>query len=202
MQSSDEWTIIVPVKPPAVGKSRLRARADAAAAIALDTIEAAAAVASVLVVGSDPELAREAEAIPGVQAVLEGESRGIAAAIASGLEAAEAGTNVAVLLGDLPALRPEELEAALSAALAVPRAFVPDAEGTGTTLVTARAGTPLQTAFGRDSAARHEALGLLRLDVPVESGLRRDVDEPQHLGEAQRLGLGRRSALVLATPSL
>src|SRR5436305_745035 len=44
---------------------------------------------------------------------------------------------VAALSSDLPALRPQELAAALAAAAAADRCFVADAAGTGTTLLTA-----------------------------------------------------------------
>ncbi|HWR85387.1 MAG TPA: 2-phospho-L-lactate guanylyltransferase, partial [Rhodoglobus sp.] len=93
-------------------------------------------------------------------------------------------------LGDLPALRPRDLDAALEAAAGHPRAFVPDAEGDGTTLVTAVDGK-LVTAFGPGSAAAHERLGLVRLDL--DSTVRRDVDDPGQLAAARALGLGPRT---------
>ena len=71
---------------------------------------------------------------------------GLNAALEHGARQA-AGPAVAALSSDLPALRPEELAAALAAAEAAPRCFVPDAHGTGTTLLTA-VGTPLRPHFG------------------------------------------------------
>ena len=70
----------------------------------------------------------------------------------------------AALLGDLPALRPADLAAALEAAASVDRGVVADAEGTGSTLVTARAGVAWASAFGDGSFARHVALGCAPLD--------------------------------------
>jgi 2-phospho-L-lactate guanylyltransferase len=89
---------------------------------------------------------------------------------------------VAALVGDLPALRPEELASALEAAAAHPEAFVPDADGTGTTLLTAAPGHPLRPEFGPGSAARH-ARHAVRLDG-VGAGLRRDVDTAADLAAA------------------
>lgn len=198
MHTAARWTVIVPVKPVSSGKSRLGLGEDFAAAVALDTIEAVAGarlVAALIVVTADVGLARAAERLPGVHAVIEADARGIAAAIDAGTAAA-AGGDRAVLLGDLPALRRDELDAALGLALDHDRAFVPDTEGTGTTLVTARAGLRLVTAFGEDSARRHRELGLHRLDLPVDSGLRRDIDRPEQLLAAAALGLGPRTTAL------
>lgn len=186
-----DWTIVVPLKAAASGKSRLGASAELVRAIGLDTVAAAAAVARVVVVTADRETAVEVAAIGGVTVVAEEEPRGLNAAIALGMPASHAPR--AALLGDLPALRPDDLRGALDAAASVDRAVVADAEGTGSTLVTARAEVTWQSAFGVDSLARHLALGCVRLDVPEESTLRRDVDTAAQLAAASALGLGPRS---------
>ena len=105
---------------------------------------------------------------------------------------------VAVLLGDLPALRPADLEDALAAATAFPRAVVVDADGTGTTLLTASAGVPLDPAFGAGSAAEHVRRGHVALDVSDLSGLRQDVDRLGDLAAVAELGTGRATSQVLA----
>jgi 2-phospho-L-lactate guanylyltransferase len=120
--------------------------------------------------------------------------RGLNPALAHGALAAGAPA-VAALSSDLPALRPEELAAALAAAAAVPRGFVADAAGTGTTLLTA-SGVPLDPRFGRDSAAAHAASGARALDGDWP-GLRRDVDTPADLRGAAGLGLGTATAALL-----
>lgn len=186
-----DWTVVVPLKAAASGKSRLGASAELVRAIGLDTVAAAAAVARVVVVTADRRTAADAAAISGVTVVAETEPRGLNAAIALGMPAADVPR--AALLGDLPALRPEDLRRALDAAASVDRAVVPDAEGTGSTLVTARAGVAWESAFGADSLARHLALGCVPLDVPEQSTLRRDVDTVAQLAEAATLGLGPRS---------
>ncbi|QEW04460.1 2-phospho-L-lactate guanylyltransferase [Microbacterium lushaniae] len=202
---ADGWVVIVPVKPATVGKTRLADaavdRAALARAIALDTIAAAAGatrVARVVVVTDDQELIRAATGTPRVEIVREVDAAGLDAAIALGAQAAGQGAPRAALLGDLPALRSVDLDAALGAAGSVERGLVPDAEGTGSTLVTARPGAVWTTAFGEDSAARHRLLGCTDLDVPEDSTLRRDVDTPAQLAAAEALGLGPRTAALLS----
>ncbi|MDY0829901.1 2-phospho-L-lactate guanylyltransferase [Microbacterium sp. BG28] len=195
-----DWTVVVPLKAAASGKSRLGASADLVRAIGLDTVAAAAEAARVVVVTADPQTAADAAAIDRVTVVTEEEPRGLNAAIALGMRATDGPR--AALLGDLPALRPDDLSRALDAAASVDRAVVADAEGTGSTLVTARAGVAWESAFGADSLARHLALGCVRLDVPEHSSLRRDVDTMAQLVEAAALGLGPRSVRFSTGSSL
>jgi 2-phospho-L-lactate guanylyltransferase len=190
------WTVIVPVKPADVGKSRLAAEPGLVRAIALDTIDAALAasrVSRVVVVTSDLALDTSAEL------VAEPAPDGLAAAIAVGLAAVGDDVPRAVLLGDIPALRPADLDDALHRAAAVPTGFVADREGTGTTLVTASAGVELRHAFGPDSARRHRDLALAQLVLPVGSTVPLDVDTPEHL--AATTGLGPRTSAALAERS-
>ena len=184
------WTVVIPVKPPHLGKSRLDLpgidRVELARAIALDTIEAAAEVARVVVVTADPMIGA-----PDVEVVLEPEPRGIAAAVTDGLAAAPHGRR-AVLLGDLPGLRPDDLALALELAEDTRLGAVPDEERQGTTLVTAREGD-LPAAFGPGSWQRHREAGFVELPVPVSSTMRRDVDRADHLVGV----LGPRTTAVL-----
>ncbi|WES63260.1 2-phospho-L-lactate guanylyltransferase [Microbacter sp. GSS18] len=202
---ADRWAVVVPVKSPERGKSRLDAsgvdRRELARAIALDTIAATAAcdaVAQVYVVTDDAQLPLHAHDIPGLRFVPESDgARGLNGAIATG--AARAGERMprAALLGDVPALRPADLAAALHVAAFVDRGVVADTEGTGSTLVTARAGVAWDTAFGTDSFERHRALGCEPLDVAPESTLRRDVDTADQLRAAAAQGLGPRTAALV-----
>jgi 2-phospho-L-lactate guanylyltransferase len=112
------------------------------------------------------------------------------------LLAAEGDGRVAVLLADLPALRTEDLSAALAACGRHPSAYVPDAEGTGTVLLTAARPALLEPAFGAGSAQRHDLVAQREeLDLPR---LRRDVDLAIGLEQARVLGLGPRTAAMLA----
>ena len=105
------------------------------------------------------------------------------------------------MLGDHPALRAEEVRAALAAAGEHPASVVPDADDGGTALLTLPAAGPVRTAFGAGSAAAHERLGHVRLELDLP-GLRVDVDDAASLAAAVRLGLGPHSRAALAHASL
>ena len=207
------WTVVVPVKDARRGKTRLTgalSAADRAAlvrAMALDTVEAAVAcprVARVLVVTADTAVAEAVTGLDRVAVIAEpahaGHRSGLdAAAITGAAEARREGpVPVAVLLGDVPALQPADLTAALTAADGVDRGLVSDAAGTGTTLLTVGPRAALDPRFGNGSASAHRALGHLPLEVPDEAALRRDVDVPADLRAAARLPLGPHTAALVA----
>lgn len=204
-----DWVVIVPVKRAAVGKTRLRVdgihHPSLVRAIALDTIEAVAAcrrVAQVVVVTADEGVTAATDSIPRVRTVRDGDE-GLTAAITRGVESAPGDRPRAVLLGDLPALRPMELETALELAVEHPLAFIPDADGAGSVLATARAGVALRSRFGGPSASAHREAGFAELAVPAAWGLRRDLDLADHLPDLRRRGLGPRTAALLeAAPRL
>ena len=201
------WTVVIPVKGAPAAKTRLGpavaddARAMLARAFALDTIAAALAagsVARVVVVGDDPALAGEAEflaePVDGPRNLDRAIAHGIAHASRHGRR-----SGIAVLLGDLPALRPDELDAALEAAARHPLAFVRDADSTGTTLATAMPGaTAFEPQFGPDSAARHAASGFVELAASDLTGLTRDVDTVDALEAVLHHGVGDHTAEVVA----
>ena len=103
----------------------------------------------------------------------------------------------AVMLGDLPALTAADLDDALARATGQERAVVPDAEGSGSVLVTWRVSGAHEAHFGTDSAAKHADAGHTVLDVPASSTLRRDVDTAEQLEVAAALGLGPRTTALL-----
>ena len=84
----------------------------------------------------------------------------------------------------------------LHAAASRDRAFVVDSAGTGTTVLSARPGQPLEPAFGLDSARAHAAGGAVALTGSWPS-VRQDVDAPPDLAAAVELGVGRWTALAL-----
>lgn len=201
--SHAEWHVVVPVKGVAGAKSRLAPprgvdRGDLAVAMALDTVESVCRVVApgrVRVVTSDARFAGAAAEL-GTVVVPDPVVAGLLGAVRAGLAGVAVDTYRAVLLGDLPALRPEELRHALTVAERHARAFVPDRQDTGTVLVTATPGTPHTTCFGAGSAAAHEAAGYTRLDLAMSS-LRTDVDLAEDLAVALRLGTGRHTAALL-----
>ncbi|MGY2085573.1 2-phospho-L-lactate guanylyltransferase [Blastococcus sp. SYSU DS0539] len=198
------WSVVVPAKRLAVAKTRLRPLTDepggdhGALVLALlaDTVAAALdcpRVGSVVVVTDEPEAAELVRGL-GAGTVPDEPDRGLNPALEHGARRA-GGERVAALSSDLPALRPAELAAALTAAEAAPRCFVADAQGTGTTLLTA-VGVPLRPRFGRGSADAHRVDGavLLRGSWP---GLLRDVDTADDLRAALALGAGPRTTELL-----
>ena len=205
-----DWAVVVPVKGGPLAKSRLHlprdARAALADAFARDTVDALAAGmpgAAVLVVTPDAEVARWVTGAG--HAVVADPGSGLDSAVAAGVGAALGlgALRVAVVLGDHPALRAEEVGAALAAAGDLLASVVPDAEDSGTALLTlpATSAGAVRTAFGPGSAAAHERLGHVRLDLDLP-GLRVDVDDAASLAAAVRLGLGPHSSAALAHASL
>ncbi|GAA2760439.1 2-phospho-L-lactate guanylyltransferase [Actinopolymorpha rutila] len=202
------WSLVVPVKPAAVGKSRLAPfagghRADLARAMAIDTITAALAsprVVELLAITPDPEFA-DVLARLGAVAVTDEPAAGLNAALLHGARLSRSRRPdgaVAAMLADLPALRPNELTTALDAASAWPTSFVPDAAGVGTTLYCAAPGVDFAPRFGGPSRRAHLDAGAVELTpVPITS-VRRDVDTGADLHQARDLGVGPRTRAALA----
>jgi 2-phospho-L-lactate/phosphoenolpyruvate guanylyltransferase len=199
------WSLVVPLKPLPLAKSRLREFAGAllpglALAFAQDTVAAALACAQVgdVTVVTDDPAAREALCGLGARIVPDVPGRGLNAALAHGaaeVRAARPDAPVAALSADLPALRPAELARVLGAARDHPRSFLADAAGIGTTLLAAAPGAALRPGFGGPSRARHRAGGAREL-CPREAvaSVRRDVDTAADLRAALDLGTGPRTA--------
>jgi 2-phospho-L-lactate guanylyltransferase len=196
------WTAVIPVKRLDAAKTRLRGAvpADRHPELALAMVRATAAavlvaytVAELLVVTDDPEVGAVVREL-GARVVPD-PGGGLNAAMRFGAdEAAGLSAHRAVLAGDLPALRPEQLDEAL--ALVSGRGFVPDAAGIGTVLLAASAGWALDPRFGGPSAAAHAQSGACALhgDWP---GLRQDVDTAADLDAVLTLGAGRRTCGLL-----
>lgn len=198
--------VVVPVKPPAFGKSRLQGptdelRRELAGAFALDTAAACLAtegVAQVLVATDDARFAARLAAL-GCATVPDGDTSGLNAALRQAVAEARRRwpdlTPVA-LLADLPALRPGDLGAALAALVPGGPSYVADADGTGTTLYTAPY-DEFDPAFGVGSAEAHQQGGALPVRGELAT-LRRDVDDLDDLRAAAALGLGPATAAVVA----
>lgn len=201
------WAVVVPVKGGPRAKSRLRApdgvdHGQLATALALDTVTAVAGAvgpARVVVVTSDPTVAATVAATGAV--VVPDPGAGLDAAVLAGARRA-AGTaspapRVAALLGDVPSATAGDVAAALAAATPYDAAVVPDADGVGTVLLTARTSETLRPRFGGASALAHEQAGAVRLDLDLPR-LRRDVDDEASLRRALSLGVGDHTAALLA----
>ena len=197
-----EYVALVPVKPPALGKSRLVGLADTdrqamAAAFALDTVAAcmsSTAIAQVLVATDDASFSVELAAL-GAVTIPDGVAMDLNGTLRQ--SAAEArrrwpGLVPVALTADLPAVRPDDLDEALGEVTPGEAAYVADAAGLGTTLYTA-AYDAFDPRFGPGSALAHDATGARPIRAALPR-LRRDVDDVDDLQDALALGVGRRTA--------
>lgn len=195
--------VIVPIKPPARGKSRLGSLPDAvrrrlATAFALDTLAAAAStpgVVSVLAVTDDAALAavlaRAGHAV--VPDGATGLNESLVQAAAEAVRRWPAARPVA-LLADLPCLTPADLAPVIEA-LPEGESFVRDHQGTGTTLYAGET-ERFQPRFGPGSAAAHLAGGAAEIIVPAPT-VRLDVDDLADLALALEVGVGPHTASAL-----
>lgn len=199
MSGESDIAVIIAVKRLSEAKTRLSELFDAAGrervvlAMLVDTITAARAVdgvASITVVTPDPTAAAAARAL-GASTVDDPTPARHTDPLNNAIRVANGqlrSPDVMVLQGDLPSLQSTEFAAALAGARAHPRSFVADHSGTGTCALFAF-GVPLNPLFGPDSARRHRDDGAVELtgDWP---GLRCDIDTPDDLAVARRLGVG------------
>jgi 2-phospho-L-lactate guanylyltransferase len=205
--------LVVPMKHPRDGKSRLRGAVEAdrhpglVLALAADTLAAvtsSAHVRRVLLVAADPGAVAELAEL-GVEIVAEPPEKTLNAAFRHGAELLrrdDPHSVVGALQADLPALRAGDLADALAEA-EERRAFVADRQGTGTTLLLSAPGQPLDPHFGPGSARKHADSGATPLRRAFPS-LRSDVDTPEDLAHVRALGVGKHTAARLgeacATP--
>lgn len=181
--TSAKWTVLIPVKATNRGKSRIdlpvALRQELALAMALDTVAAAARSARVLAVVEDAGDAARLLGVPGVSVHLTSVS-GLNESILDGLKSLTAGGAaagwVAVLPGDLPGLRSDELTDALQLCSAHRFAVVADHQGVGTTLLAATEPAVLQPRYGRASFRSHLLAGATPIRLPAGSSLRWDID--------------------------
>jgi 2-phospho-L-lactate/phosphoenolpyruvate guanylyltransferase len=201
------WSLVIPVKLLAQAKTRLTAldperRSRLALAMAADTVAAALradSVATVLVVTDDAVVR---DVVWGLGAVVLADVPGAGLNEALGYGAGYArqrwpSRGVCAVAGDLPAMRPAELAAALRAATELGEAFVPDADGTGTALYAATPGSAFRPRFGPASRRRHLDGGAAEIASGNLTGLRRDVDTVDDLRAATAIGLGPRTRAEL-----
>jgi 2-phospho-L-lactate guanylyltransferase len=211
-QLSGDIALIIAVKRLTAAKTRLApvfaaaTRESVVLAMLIDTLTAAAKVTSLrgITVVTPDELA--ADTARGLGAVVLADptpdhhpdplNNAIAAAEAAIAQSPDPPSNVVALQGDLAALQAQELAEAIAAARAHTRSFVSDRHGSGTAALFAF-GVPLQPHFGPDSAERHRHSGAIELTGPWP-GLRCDIDTPDDLMTARRLGVGGATARAIA----
>jgi 2-phospho-L-lactate guanylyltransferase len=203
--------LVIAVKRLAAAKTRLAPVFSAATreavvlAMMVDTIRAALAVTalrSVTVVTPDQvaaDTARQLGALALTDPTPDGHRDPLNNAIAAAEAVVRESTpNIVALQGDLPALQPQELAEAIAAARSYPRSFVGDRHGTGTSALFAF-DVPLEPRFGPDSARRHQHSGAIEL-TGAWPGLRCDIDTPDDLMMARRLGVGSATVQAIGRP--
>lgn len=195
--------LVVPMKHPRDGKSRLRGAVEpdrhpalvlALAADTLAAVTSTALVRRVILVAADPAALAELAEM-GVEIVAEPAEKTLNAAFRHGaglLREDDPHAVVGALQADLPALRAIDLTEAIAEADGK-RAFVADRQGTGTTLLLSAPGAPLDPRFGPGSARLHQASGAVPLRKELAS-LRSDVDTPEDLAHVRTLGVGKHTA--------
>jgi len=197
--SQTDWAAIVPIKSWRTAKSRLdsQSREELARSFALDVLDvldASDRIGRVVVVSAEPELAAGRLVIddPGRlnEAVVAARDR---------LAAEDFPGPVVVVPADLPSLTTETLDAALGLLEAHDQAFVPDADGAGTTLLAAQRTADLEPRYGSDSARVHGVRAVAVTDV--DPRVRRDVDSASDLAAAIALGVGPHSNAVTSRPN-
>lgn len=198
--------VLLPVKPPARGKSRLvgvgdEARTDLAKAFALDTVAACLAarrVGAVLVATDDARFS-EALSAAGAPCIPDGATADLNATLRQ--TAAEArrrwpGLSPVALCADLPSLLAQDLDSALADLDDHDGpAFVADAAGVGTSMYAAP-WDAFDPRYGGASRRAHLDAGARELTAPLAS-LRHDVDDLPGLQAASALGVGPRTRAVL-----
>jgi len=198
--------LIIAVKRLAAAKTRLApvfsapTRERVVLAMLLDTIAAAAGEPSLrgITVVTPDDVAAEAARRLGADVLADPTPDDHPDPLNNAVAAAEAivgCANVVVLQGDLPALQTQELKQAIAAARAHRRSFVADRHGSGTAALLAF-GCALEPAFGPDSARRHRRSGAVEL-TGAWPGLRCDIDTPEDLQAARRLGVGAATAQAI-----
>lgn len=198
------WSVVLPVKPFGIAKSRMHCedseRADLARAMALDVLDVligSTKVRSILVVTADAEMTSRARSVGAT--VLQDRpflwsdplNQGVTQA-ARWLGNHRPDDGVAIVLSDLAALQREELDDVLSAAQDHDKGFVPNVRGSGSTILTARDGRFLSSAYGDGSALAHSRLGHRRL-MGAPRGAMLDLDTLHDLRTAMP-DLGARTA--------
>ena len=193
--------LIVAVKRLTAAKTRLApifsasTRESVVLAMLVDTLSAASRVRSVrrITVVTPDDVAAAAATELGAEVLSDPTPDGHLDPLNNAIAAAErvvsqSISNIVVLQGDLPALQTQELAEAIAAARHHERSFVADRLGTGTAALCAF-GAALDPRFGPDSSAQHRRSGAIEL-TGAWPGLRCDIDTPDDLAVARRLGIG------------
>lgn len=191
----DKLAIIVPMKPFAQAKQRLRPAVNDAERMALARSMLLHVLAAIhnsgagelrILVSADPEVLALAPAFDFTPLTEENAGYNNAVAQAIAWAQNQEATTILVLPADLPQLRPGDVCDLVRLAGGAPRAVVlaPDEAGSGTNALLLRPPSLIPPSFGPDSFSRHQ---LLARGLGVEPRVHRhphlgsDIDRPSHL---------------------
>lgn len=191
----NNWSAIVPLRSFATAKSRLRTHLTdevvedlvrEVSASLLRELAGSTAVARILVV-SDADLSEELTTGGGadlVETLVQAPGGGLNEAVAEAADQVwteDPASPLLVIHADLPYVTTAEIEHLLAEAEALGQdAFIADQTGRGSTVIALQPGSFRRAAFGTGSAARHAASGFAEIQLPQVSGLRHDLDTPEH----------------------
>ena len=197
------------LKPAEVSKSRLNAlpvplRQRLARCMALDTLSAlATATDQLVVVSDDPTIAeRLHRAKIDAEVLAEPEPGGMNEALHLGDQRLRdhGCTRVLAAVGDLPAATTEAVGRLLDSSTHLPRAFVADHSGYGTTMLIGAAGK-LDPRFQGASAQAHRMSGAVPV-VDPDPRLTSDVDAVEDLEAVIALGVGPHTSRLVTSDRL
>lgn len=197
------WHLVVPLKPVLDAKSRLatqpRIKHELVRAFARDVVEACLTGAPDEDVVVVCDATWTGELPPGVRIVPD-QGPDLNGALSAAAATFPRDDVVAVILGDLPCVTPEDIRRLLLVAgrelAGHESVVVPDADGTGTAVLISRAGV-LRPAFGPGSRQAHRFPGSTELTGPRWRRIRRDVDELDDIARALALGVGAHTGRAL-----
>ncbi len=184
------WTVIVPLKLGAERKSRLAERLAPQARVRLSDVLAANVLACVAATPGASRLVTLAPVRGGDAAWVWRQDLG--RGLNAELEAARADLGpgaLAVVFGDLPLLRTEDVSALLAAAQSAGVAIAPDRQGQGTNALAIADGRKFAFAFGEGSFAHHRDQAP-DAAIVERSGLAHDIDTAEDLDAAIVAGFG------------
>ncbi len=202
-----DWTVLVPIKPWALSKSRLcvdpESTAVLARAFAQDVM---AAVYGSRHTGTIVIISAEAEALPLSRkygaVVLQDRPLltpdPLNQAVMSGVHWAQrmrAASPLAVVPADLACMTTEDFDNALDLLGQRDRSYVPDTSGNGTTILASRIPAQIVPSYGPDSAHQHSTNGAWV--STAHARVRHDIDTLDDLDLAEQLGVGKHTAAAL-----
>ncbi len=181
------WTALVPLKLGDEGKSRLSMAIPADERLELMRAMAGHVLATLAQVGAIDRIVVLSARRP---AWWQGEwSQDCLGSLNPALEAwrlAENPDRLLVIHGDLPLVRPEEIETLLGAAQESGLALATDRAGHGTNALALIGQSDFALQFGPESRLKHQAAGPCTvIELP---GLARDIDHPADLAEWRKSG--------------